>query len=519
MPRFLLAIDAGTGSARAVLFDTDGTQVATAAEEWTHLSDPRYPGAMGFDVDRNWALVARCIQGVLAQAQANADDVAAVSASSMREGIVLYDADDREVWACANVDARASDEVRFLQENHAQLERDYYRLSGQTFALSAIPRLLWVKRHEPAIFARVRRLSMLNDWVLFRLSGEIASDPSNACTTGIFSLAKRDWAPDGLSAIGLPTDIFPPVVEPGTLMGRVSAAAARDTGLRPGTPVVMGGGDVQIGCVGLGVVQPGQAAVIGGTFWQQEVNLAEPRTDPDMNIRVNCHAIPGQWQAEAIVFFAGAAMRWFRDAFCDSEKREALARGCDAYTILEELAGAVPAGAGGVLAVLSDTMRYSAWYHAAPSLLNLSLDPACNRATIFRALEENAAIVTAENLRLIERFAGAATGRLVFAGGGSKGRLWSQIVANVTGKAIRIPVVKEATALGTAIAAGTAIGEYASLAQGAAALVKWEREHEPDPEFHSIYSEVAARWRTAYQAQRDLVDGGVTTALWKAPGL
>lgn len=142
---YVLAIDAGTGSGRAVIFDDAGHQIAVGQEEWTHLSDPRYPGSMEFDCQSNWDLLCRCITKAMKDAKLEAHDILAVSATSMREGIVLYDDQGKELWACANVDSRAADEVRDLQKISPDLERDAYAISGQTFALGAIPRLKWIE--------------------------------------------------------------------------------------------------------------------------------------------------------------------------------------------------------------------------------------------------------------------------------------------------------------------------------------------------------------------------------------
>jgi autoinducer-2 kinase len=517
---YILAIDAGTGSGRAVLFDSRGNQVAVGQQEWTHKSDPRYPNSMEFDVIHNWKLLCDCIKLACKQGGISPSAIMAVSATSMREGIVLYDAEGKELWGCANVDARAANEVRQLKEQFPGLEEKFYRISGQTFALGALPRLLWVKNFMPEVSRQTAKISMISDWVLFRLCGEIATDPSNAGTTGIYSLAARDWVPEMANTVGLRDDIFPTSVETGTVIGKLTPQAAQDTGLPPGLPVVMGGGDVQLGCVGLGVVKPAQIAVLGGTFWQQLVNLSEPTTDPEMNIRVNPHAVPGLSQAEAISFFVGLTMRWFRDAFCQPEATMASERAIDTYTVLEEMALKVPPGSRGIIPIFSDVMRYGKWYHAAPSLLNLSIDPSkCGKSEIFRALEENAAIVAANNLKRIFAFTGVQTDTLVFAGGASKGSLWCQILADVTGKQVRVPVVKEATALGGAIAAGIGIGLYRDMTEASDALVRWESDYEPNEKNYQIYQEVQHKWAKAYAAQRALVDEAVTQSMWKAPGL
>nr|WP_321980020.1 autoinducer-2 kinase [uncultured Cohaesibacter sp.] len=517
---YVLAIDAGTGSGRAVIFDSAGHQIAVGQEEWTHLSDPKYPGSMEFDCKANWKLLSKCVREALKNASLKGSDIRAVSATSMREAIVTYDKDGGELWACANVDSRASAEVHELQAKSPELERYAYSISGQSFALGAIPRLKWLEKHLPDVYANMATMSMLSDWILARLSGVISSDPSNAGTTGIFSLETRTWDLEIARRAGIRDDIFPPVVETGTPIGKVTAEAAEETGLAEGTIVVMGGGDVQMGALGLGVSRPGHAAVLGGTFWQEVVNIPEPIADPDMRIRINPHVVPGVSQAEGIAFMVGMTTRWFRDAFCQEEMRIAKERGTDAYALLEEASATVPVGANGIIPIFSDVMNLGAWYHAAPSLLNLSLDASkCGKPEIFRAIQENAAIVASENLNLAANLAGVQLDELVFAGGASKGKLWGQILADAVGLPVKVPEVTEATAFAGGLAAWVGLGVYSSLPEAADATVRWARRIEPDTEKHSLYTELADRWRQAYAPQRALVQNKVTQSMWKAPGL
>ncbi|HIH4117823.1 TPA: autoinducer-2 kinase [Escherichia coli] len=469
---YLMALDAGTGSIRAVIFDLEGNQIAVGQAEWRHLAVPDVPGSMEFDLNKNWQLACECMRQALHNAGIAPEYIAAVSACSMREGIVLYNNEGTPIWACANVDARAAREVSELKELHNNtFENEVYRATGQTLALSAIPRLLWLAHHRSDIYRQASTITMISDWLAYMLSGELAVDPSNAGTTGLLDLTTRNWKPALLDMAGLRADILSPVKET-------------------------------------------------GTFWQQVVNLAAPVTDPEMNVRVNPHAIPGMVQAESISFFTGLTMRWFRDAFCAEEKLIAERLGIDTYTLLEEMASRVPPGSWGVMPIFSDRMRFKTWYHAAPSFINLSIDPdKCNKATLFRALEENAAIVSACNLQQIADFSNIHPTSLVFAGGGSKGKLWSQILADVSGLPVNIPVVKEATALGCAIAAGVGAGIFSSMAETGERLVRWERTHTPDPEKHELYQDSRDKWQAVYQDQLGLVDHGLTTSLWKAPGL
>lgn len=264
---YLMALDAGTGSIRAVIFDLEGNQIAVGQAEWRHLAVPDVPGSMEFDLNKNWQLACECMRQALHNAGIAPEYIAAVSACSMREGIVLYNNEGAPIWACANVDARAAREVSELKELHNNtFENEVYRATGQTLALSAIPRLLWLAHHRSDIYRQASTITMISDWLAYMLSGELAVDPSNAGTTGLLDLTTRDWKPALLDMAGLRADILSPVKETGTLLGVVSSQAAELCGLKAGTPVVVGGGDVQLGCLGLGVVRPAQTAVLGGTL-------------------------------------------------------------------------------------------------------------------------------------------------------------------------------------------------------------------------------------------------------------
>ncbi len=261
----------------------------------------------------NWLAIAACVQDVLAAAGASGDSVRAVAATSMREGIVLYDGAGQEIWACPNVDSRAGQEaVELIREGAADR---IYALGGDWVAITSPARLRWLARHRPDILARTSGLGMLSDWIATRLSGVLATEPSCGSSSGMFSLADRAWSDEIAALSGLPASVLPPVHDPGTVIGAVTAAAAEQTGLRPGTPVVAGGADTQLGLLGAGA-RPGEYTVVAGTFWQNTILLDRPLIDPQIRLRTLCHVLPGQWMLEGIGFYCGMSMRWFRDAFC-----------------------------------------------------------------------------------------------------------------------------------------------------------------------------------------------------------
>jgi autoinducer 2 (AI-2) kinase len=518
MADYLMAIDAGTGSVRAVIFDLKGSQIGCVQKEWKHLEDPRFPGSMDFDWNVNWPLTCSCIKGVLSQTGIDASNIAAVSTTCMREGIVLYDEDGNELFACANVDARARDEVVQLKQIDPNLEKELYAKSGQTFALGALPRLLWVKNKLPEVYKKTKLMGMINDWIIFKLSGYLAVEPSNGSTTGLMDLKSRNWDKDIARRCGLRDDILGEVKECATVAAKVSKKGAAESGLAEGTVLVTGGGDCQLGTVGVGVVDNNEAVVFGGSFWQYEFNTTSSACSPKCDVRVNCHAMENMWQYEALAFNPGLVMRWFRDAFCAEEKRAAIEKNTDPYRLLDEEAKKIPAGCYGMICTFSDVMNYINWKHASPGFLNFELDPQkFNKYTFYRAIMENSCLVTLGHLRLVEEATGKRPKKIVFAGGAAKSSLWPQILADVLEINVEVPVVKEATALGAAIMAGKGIGVYSSVKEAAKSLAKTEKTFTPDAQNREVYEKAYNTWKTTYPSLLKLSDEGVTKHMWRAP--
>jgi len=514
----VLAIDLGTGSCRAIVFAADGTQLATAQREWSHAGLPGVPGSQVFDTSRNWQLIATCCREAIDRSAVGAAGIAAVSATSMREGMVLYDRNGREIWACPNVDSRASAEADELVRSG--LARRIFEKGGDWVSIPSPGRFLWIRDHEPETWARIARVGMLSDWVLTRLTGRYVTDPSAGSSSNLFDLAARRWSPEILDWLGLDGAIVPEVVEPGTVVGTVTDKAAGETGLRPGTPVVAGGADTQLGLVGIGVVRPDQVTLVGGSFWQTTIVTDRPLIDPEARVRTLCHAVDGQWMTEGIGFYCGIVMRWYRDAFCEHEKAEAARRGVDAYAVMEEAAAGIPPGSNGVVGVFSNVMDAKRWVQASPSFLQFDVDDpvGSSRVACIRAIEEQAAYASRGHLAIIEELTGRAYDEIVFTGGAAKGRLWPQIVADVLGVAVKVPVVKESTALGAAICAGLGVGLYASLAEAASRIVRFERTLEPQPAARSAYDEHFARWRAVYARVLQLSEEGLLRPMWWPAG-
>ena len=303
-------------------------------------------------------------------------------------------------------------------------------------------------------------------------------------------------------------------------LGTVYVARTGGRVVATGTPVVVGGADTQLGLVGIGVVEPGRFTVIGGTFWQQTIGLSEAKIDPKARLRTLCHALPDQWMMEGIGFYCGLSMRWFRDAFCDLEKLEAERTGIDAYALMERAAMAVPPGSNDVVGILSNVMVASRWIHASPAFVQFNVgDPAnSGKKECIRALEEAAAYVSYGHLQVIEEITEQSIDHVVFTGGASNGTLWQRILADVLGLPVRVPRVKESTALGAAIFAGIGAGVFPDVATAAQKVVSFEKTVDPDPGTHGRYLELYEKWTRVYEAQLGLVEEGLLKPLWRAAG-
>ncbi|WCG22847.1 autoinducer-2 kinase [Vagococcus lutrae] len=519
MKKYLLAIDGGTGSVRAVLFNLEGEQVGLAQREWHHPEDPLYPGSIDFDCEQNWQLIVSCLHEIVDHYQIAPEEIAAISTTSMREGFVVYDQRGKELMAFSNVDARSKMEAVSLKTNEPELEKEVYQLTGESFALSAIPRILWLKNNKPDIYEKMTTINMLNDWIAYKLSGELTTEPSNASTTGLFSLSSRSWNVELADRLHIKSTIFPKVIESGSIIGHVTEFASSETGLAVNTPIVAGGGDAQLGTIGVGATKKDQAILFGGSFWQLEYNVSQPTIDPNYKIRGNCHAISNLWQLEAIAWSPGLAMKWFRDAFCQHEKTWAKENNSVVYDLLDSHIHDIPAGSYGMYALFSNSMDFLNLKHAAPTFINFQLDATkFNKYTFYKAIMESAGIVSYSHLEYITELVQVSPQKLIFAGGASQNKTWCQIIADIMGIPVITPKVKEATALGAALLAGLGVGLYQNIDE-IETFIKWDKTYYPNIENHQHYQKIYKNWREIYQTQLTLADKKLTEHMWIAPGV
>ena len=513
-----MALDAGTGSCRVVLFDLAGRQLALAQREWSHPAVDGIAGSQNFDTAGNWALICACIREVLGSV-ADPGAVLAVGCSSMGGGLVLYDRAGAELWACANGDARARRQAEALLASGTA--GHLYRLGGGWISLSAPPRLAWVRQRQPALWDACARLSMIADWMVYRLTGTLVTEPSIGSTSGMFDLGARTWSAPIMDLCGLRPALFPEVVGAGTAVGTVTPEASGQTGLATTTRVVPGGVDTALALAGSRLdsrrYTRGGLAVTGGSFWKQTAVAATAAVEPAGRLRTICHVLPGQWLVEGIGFYAGYALRWLRDHAGPQPARRRAPGDPDGYAALDRLASAVPPGAHGLLAELApvDAWTLARWQ---PPFRRRRPGPGppAGLGARARAIEEAAAYSARRSAEILTELLGVRLGEAILTGGAARSTLWPQILADVLGLAVRVPAITESAAAGAAAVAGLAVGVRPSAAVDAGPAVPPARVAgpeaadaaspcsppawvaEPTPARRQRYDELYDRWRMAY---------------------
>lgn len=456
---YLMALDAGTGSCRAVLFDLAGRQVALAQREWSHPAVDGIDGSQHFATARNWALICACIREILGSL-ADPRAVLAVGCTGMGGGLILYDRAGRELWACANGDARARREAQAMLAS-GMADR-LYRLGGGWISLSAPPRLAWVRHHRPALWESCARLSMIADWIVYRLSGTLVTESSAGSTSGMFDLAARAWSASITELCRLRPALLPEVVGAGTAVGAITPEASRQTGLATTTQVVVGGLDTAVAIAGAGLdphwPARGRLAITGGSFWKHTMVAAAAVSEPAGRLRTICHVLPGQWLVEGIGFYAGFALRWLRDTAVRQPLHGHAPDEPGGYAALERLASTVPPGSGGLLAehVPVDAWTLARWRPPFPQCPGPEA-PARLGAHVL-AIEEAAAYSARRSATLLTELLGTPPREVILTGGAARSTLWPQILADVLGLPIHVPGVSESAAAGAAALAGRAIG-------------------------------------------------------------
>ena len=487
--QLIVAHDLGTSGDKASLHDADGRLLASHT---VHYSTDYGPGGKAEQDPADWwDAVCEASRRLLTETGATADEVACVAMSGQMMGVVLVDVDDRPVrpaviWA----DTRALEEASILIERIG-LERAYDLLGHRIDATYSLPKLMWLRAHEPEAYGRATSFLLAKDYITLRLTGRRCTDPSDASGTDAYDQRAGTWSSLLLDAAEIDTALLPEVVPSATVAGGLLAAAAAATGLREGTPVVVGGGDGATAALGAGLVHQGSGAnaTIGSSAW---ISVASdtPVRDPSMRLVTFDHVVPGHFVPLGAMQAAGASVDWLAETL-EVPKGPPLAELLDA-------AGGVEAATDGLFYLPYLLGERSPIWNARARGSFIGISRHHGAAHMARAVMEGVAFNLYTILVALEELAGSID--VVDAiGGGARSDVWLRIMADTWGVPVRRrTIVDEANSLGAAVVGGMATGLIDAWGH-AGSLSQVEATFEPDDARHAVIRPMYRRFAESYQ--------------------
>jgi xylulokinase len=494
MTRYFLGIDVSTTGAKALLIDERGRVAATATTALT-LQTPK-PLWSEQDPHEWWKGTAASVRKALADAGALGEDVAAVGLTGQMHGLVLLDRERRVLRpAILWNDQRTGQECAEIEKRVGR--RELIRETGNV-ALTGFtaPKILWVRNHEPEVYAKARLVLLPKDYVRLRLTGEAAMDKADGSGTILFDLKARAWSKLVLQKLDIPEDWLPPTFEGPETTGSITAEAAAETGLKAGTPVVAGGGDQAAGAVGAGAVRPGVVSLTLGTSGVVFATTDAPLVEPEGRLHAFCHAVPGRWHFMGVTLSAAGSLQWYHDTLTPRE------------TFAEIVAEAerAPAGCEGLLFLpyLSGERTPYPDPLARGSFVGLTVRH--TRAHLTRAVLEGVAFSMKDCFSLLQGAGLGAVKEVRIAGGGAKGPLWRKIVASALGLPMVTVNSTEGAAYGAALLGGVGAGAWSSVEAACDATIAVAGRDEPVADWAEAYEAPYARYRELYAALKPTYD-------------
>lgn len=496
MPTYLLGIDVSTTATKALLIDERGNVVAVAATEYP-FETPR-PLWSEQNAALFWDGAMQSIRKVLEQSQINPAHIAAVGLTGQMHGLTLLDAhgeplrpcilwnDQRTATQCAAIAQRVG-AARVLQLTGNPV------LTGFT-----APKILWVRENEPEVYRRAAHILLPKDYARYKLTGDFLSDVSDASGTALFDVGKRQWSDEMVRALDVPRAWLPEVTESPVASTKISADAARATGLVAGTPVVGGASDQAAQAVGTGIVREGITSVTLGTSGVVFAQSDTYRIEPQGRLHAFCHAVPGKWHLMGVMLSAAGSFRWYRDALGEREKEIAARTNQDAYDLLTAEAAHAPPGCEGLLFLPYLTGERTPYPNPNARGVFFGLTVRHTKAHLTRAVLEGVSFGLRDSLELM-RALGMPIRQVRASGGGARSALWRQILADVFSSELATVNVTEGAAYGAALLAGVGTGVYPDVVSACDSVIKITGSTAPSTAT-SVYSEYYAHYRALYPA-------------------
>lgn len=497
---YYLGIDIGTSGTKTVLFDINGNAVVSGTEEY-----PLYQPQNGYAEQnpRDWAnAVLNTIADVMEKSGVDKNAVKGIGLSGQMHGLVMLDKDNKVIRpAIIWCDQRTAKECDEITEKVG---------AEQLIAITANPaltgftasKILWVRNNEPENYKKCAHILLPKDYIRFILTGEFATEVSDASGMQLLDVPNRCWSDTVLKKLEIDRELLPRVYESPEITGGITAEIAKRTGLCAGTPVVGGAGDNAAAAIGTGTAEDGKAFTTIGTSGVVYAHTSKISIDPKGRVHTFCCAVPDCWHIMGVTQGAGLSLKWFRDNFCGAEKQTAKSMGVDEYVLMDREAEQSPIGANRLLYL--PYLMGERTPHLDPNARGVffGLSAMHEKRDLLRAVMEGVSYSLRDCLEVFREM-GVTVNDMAACGGGGNSPLWRQMLADLYNCPISVAESKEGPALGAAILAMVGTGAYKSVPEACKKLVKTKQSCLPNSESAAVYERYYRLYRKLYPALKE----------------
>jgi len=492
---YILSLDAGTTASKVSLFNENGDLIAISSQEYALITPTSLE--VEIEADTLWKAFRNGVADVQKESRVDKNEIKAIGISAQGETLILIDKDGKPLRnAIVWLDSRAEHEAEILSKEFN--DGASYRITGQVKIVPTWPasKILWIKRNEPAIFSKVFKYLLVEDYLIYKMTGRFVAEGSLLCSTVYWNINTRQWWSQMLQRLEITEDQLPEIRESGEAVGELLPSAASELGLSPRTIVATGALDQAAGATGVGNIQPGMFSENTGAALAICAPLDKPIFDTQGRMPVHYFVKPATYMAHTFTT-GGMVLRWFRDNFCQQEMQVGSATGIDPYDLLGQEAAKVSPGSEGLVMLphLQGAMAPEANPRAKGVFYGFSLRH--TKAHFARAIMEAVSCIVRRNMEVLADLGFQVT-EIRSLGGGARSRLWKQIEADITQKPVITTKNEEAACLGAAILAGKAVGMYASIEDACEKMVSIKERFEPNPANAAVYKSTYNRYVKLY---------------------
>lgn len=497
---YVLGIDIGTSGTKTVLFDEMGNTISSDLKEYD-LYQP-YPNWAEQNPEDWWNAVVESTKEVMKKVEISPEEIVGIGLSGQMHGLVLLDKEGSVlrpsiIWCDQRTSEECKDITNLVGEKRLIEITANPALTGFTAS-----KIMWVKKHEPDIYDKTYKILLPKDYIRYMLTGEFATEVSDASGMQLLDIEKRNWSEEVLEKLNIDKNLLGKVYESQEITGRVSSKASKLTGLSVGTIVVGGAGDQAAGAVGNGIVKPGIVSSTIGTSGVVFAYTDKVTIDPLGRVHTFCHAVPNTWHIMGVTQGAGLSLRWFRDNFCNCEMETAKYSGMDVYDIMSREAALSKPGSGGIIYL--PYLMGERTPHLDPFAKGVffGITGRSNKNDMLRSVMEGVSYSLKDCMDIIEEM-GVEIKEVRASGGGGKSPLWRQIQGDMFNREVTTINSSEGPALGVAILAMVGAKIYSSVGEACDKIIKRNESQLPIEENTLIYNKYGNIYKKLYLSLKE----------------